>query len=220
MVNEGYRLGMRGERVSELLARQFVVPTLQSVPNNTTKTWIDGEYVVEFRIGELCRVKEQDEWQFYRLIDLTNVGAIWEKANASELPDMSNYYTKEEVDKKVEEHKPNLDSYYTKEETDKEIEDKFNEIQLPDMGEYYTKEEADVNVDAKIAKIEFPEDESIKNVTQEEYDAMYEADTLSDKTMYFISKDGTPIALHIGKVQIAVREEGSKGFAYNFPITF
>ena len=172
---KGYYLNKTGDRVKQLLDRQFIVPTLNNIPDSQTKTWIDGEYVVEFRIGELCRVKEQDEWQFYRLIDLTNIGAVWEKANTSELSDMSNYYTKEEADSKIDE---------------------------------------------KIAKIEFPEDESIKNVTQEEYDAMYEDDTLSDKTMYFISKDGTPIALHIGKVQIAVREEGSKGFAYNFPITF
>lgn len=176
MVNEGYRLGMSGDRVSELLNRQFIVPTLINKPDTTTNSWIDGQYTVEFRVGELCRVFEGGEYVFYRLNHIDDEGSrIWVKANASELPDMS---------------------------------------------EYYTKEEADSKIDEKIAKIEFPEDESIKNVTQEEYDAMFEADTLSDKTMYFISKDGTPTALYIGKVQIAVREEGSKGFAYNFPIIF
>ena len=173
---KGYELHKSGARVNELLERQFVVPTIAERPNAGTISWLDGQYTVEFRIGELCRVFEGGEYVFYRLNHIDDEGSrIWTKANASELPDMSEYYTKKEADKKIDE---------------------------------------------KIAKIEFPEDESIKNVTQEEYDAMFEADTLSDKTIYFISKDGSPIALHIGKVQIAVREEGSKGFAYNFPIIF
>ena len=108
---------------------------------------------------------------------------------------MSDYYSKREVDNKFEEHKPDLTEYYTKEETEQKIM-------------------------KGVTSIVIPEDESIKNVTEDEYNAMFEADTLSDKTMYFVYKDGSPIALYIGKVQIAVREEGSKGFAYNFPIIF
>lgn len=111
------------------------------------------------------------------------------------MPDMSDYYSKEEVDTKFEEHQPDLSGYYTKEETEQKIEEGLSSIVIP-------------------------EDESIKNVTEDEYKTMFEADSLSDKTMYFVSKDGSPIALYIGKVQIAVREEGSKGFAYNFPIIF
>lgn len=192
---EGYHLNKTGERVSELLSRQFVVPTLDSVPTEQTRNWIDGEYLVDFRIGELCRVKVEEEWVFYRLVDIVGGKRVWAKANASEMPDMSDYYTKEEVDNKIEEHQPDLSWYYTKEETEQKIEEGLSSIVIP-------------------------EDESIRNVTEDEYNAMFEADTLSDKTMYFVSKDGSPIALYIGKVQIAVREEGSKGFAYNFPIIF
>lgn len=192
---EGYHLNKTGERVSELLSRQFVVPTLGSVPTEQTRNWIDGEYLVDFRIGELCRVKVEEEWVFYRLVDIVGGKRVWAKANSSEMPDMSDYYTKEEVDTKIEEHQPDLSEYYTKEETEQKIEESLSSIVIP-------------------------EDESIKNVTEDEYNAMFEADTLSDKTMYFVSKDGSPIALYIGKVQIAVREEGSKGFAYNFPIIF
>lgn len=192
---EGYHLNKTGERVSELLSRQFVVPTLESVPTEQTRNWIDGEYLVDFRIGELCRVKVEEKWVFYRLVDIVDGNRVWAKANASEMPDMSDYYTKEEIDTKIEEHQPDLSEYYTKEETEQKIDEGF-------------------------ASIVIPEDESIKNVTEDEYNAMFEADTLSDKTMYFVSKDGSPIALYIGKVQIAVREEGSKGFAYNFPIIF
>jgi hypothetical protein len=172
---KGYELHKSGARVNELLERQFICPTLNSIPNEETLSWKDGQYTVQFRIGELSRVKVNDEWQFYRLTDIANNKAVWDKANASEAPDLSDYYTKEEADKQIQD---------------------------------------------KISAITFPEDESIKNVTEDEYNAMLEADALSLNTMYFVSKDGSPIALYIGKVQIAVREEGSKGFAYNFPITF
>ena len=172
---KGYELHKSGARVNELLERQFICPTLVNTPNENTLTWQDGEYVIHFRVGEICRVKIGDNWQFYRLYDISSGKAIWNKANASESLDLSDYYTKEETAGKIEE---------------------------------------------EISKIEFPEDESIKNVTEDEYNALLEADTLSANTMYFVSKDGSPIALYIGKVQIAVREEGSKGFAYNFPIVF
>lgn len=212
---EGYHLNKTGERVSELLSRQFVVPTLDSVPTEQTRNWIDGEYLVDFRIGELCRVDEDGEWVFYRLYDIKDGKRLWAKANASELPDLSNYYTKEETDKRIEEHTPDLSNYYTKEEVNQQIEE-----HEPDLTGYYTKEETEQKIEEGLSSIVIPEDESIKNVTEDEYNAMFEADTLSDKTMYFVSKDGSPIALYIGKVQIAVREEGSKGFAYNFPIIF
>ena len=212
---EGYRLGMSGARVSELLERQYIVPTLDIRPSESTRNWTDGVYTTPFRIGEFCRVKEDGGWKFYRLSDIDGSRYIWENANASELPDMEDYYTKEETDKRIEEHTPDLSDYYTKEEVDQQI-----EAHEPDLTEYYTKEETEQKIEECVSSIVIPEDESIKNVTEDEYNAMFEANTLSDKTMYFVSKEGSPIALYIGKVQIAVREEGSKGFAYNFPIIF
>ena len=98
---EGYHLRMSGERMKELLGRQFIVPTLTSAPTPDTKSWEDGSYTTAFRIGELCRVKENSEWVFYRLQDINNGKYVWVKANASELPDMSEYYTKQEVDEKI-----------------------------------------------------------------------------------------------------------------------
>ena len=195
---KGYELKMSGSRVGELLSRQFVVPTLDAPPTSKTLSWEDGKYTVTFRIGELCRVQENGEWKFYRLQDVNGNIASWVNANASDAPDLSNYYTKEEVDEKV------------------------GAIEIPEveLDDYYTKEEVDNKIDEGVSGITFPEDESIKNLTQDEYDAMKEADLLSDKTLYFVSKDDSPVALYIGKVQIAVREEGSKGFAYNFPIIF
>lgn len=175
---KGYELHKSGARVNELLERQFVVPTLSEPPTENTRNWEDGIYLVDFRVGELCRVKEKDKWVFYRLNDIDGSRRIWEKANVAESGGST------------------------------------------DLSDYYTKEETDDKIDEKISSITFPEDESIKNLTQEEYDAMKDSDSLSDKTMYFVYKDDTPMALYIGRVQIAVREEGSKGFAYNFPIIF
>lgn len=194
----GYELKMSGSRVGELLSRQFIVPTLDAPPTSKTLSWEDGKYTVTFRIGELCRVQENGEWKFYRLQDVNGNIAFWVNANASDAPDLSNYYTKEEVDEKV------------------------GSIEVPEveLDDYYTKDEVDNKIEEGVSGITFPEDESIKNLTQDEYDAMKEADLLSDKTLYFVSKDDSPVALYIGKVQIAVREEGSKGFAYNFPIIF
>lgn len=195
---KGYELKMSGSRVGELLSRQFVVPTLDAPPTSKTLSWEDGKYTVTFRIGELCRVQENGEWKFYRLQDVNGNIAFWVNANASEAPDLSNYYTKEEVDEKV------------------------GAIEIPEveLDDYYTKDEVDNKIEEGVSGITFPEDESIKNLTQDEYDEMKKADLLSDKTLYFVSKDDSPVALYIGKVQIAVREEGSKGFAYNFPIIF
>jgi hypothetical protein len=195
---KGYELKMSGSRVGELLSRQFVVPTLDAPPTSKTLSWEDGKYTVTFRIGELCRVQENGEWKFYRLQDVNGNIAFWVNANASDAPDLSNYYTKEEVDEKV------------------------GAIEIPEveLDDYYTKDEVDNKIEEGVSGITFPEDESIKNLTQDEYDEMKKADLLSDKTLYFVSKDDSPVALYIGKVQIAVREEGSKGFAYNFPIIF
>lgn len=138
---KGYHLRKTGSRVNELLSRQFIVPTLNDVPTSNTLTWKDGEYVVEFRVGELCRVSVNNKWEFYRLHDISDKIAYWEKANASDLPDMSDYYTKEETEQKISD---------------------------------------------SISSVVIPEGESIKNVTEDEYNAMFEANELSDKTMYFV----------------------------------
>lgn len=280
---KGYELHKTGARVNQLLERQFVVPTLDHAPNSSTTTWQDDDYVVTFRIGEQCRVKEDGEWRFYRLQDVENGRANWVRVDISEMPDLSGYYTKQETDEQIankvsEIELPDMSDYYTKQqidnkgyittipdeyitedelnakgylisvpeeyvteselsdknyateqwveeqgylntsEVDKKIQDAINES--IDLDDYYTKQETDKQIEDKVSAITFPDDESILNVTEDEYEELKAAESLSDKTLYFVSKDGSPIALYIGKVQIAVREEGSKGFAYNFPIIF
>lgn len=322
---KGYELHKTGARVNQLLERQFVVPTLDYAPNSSTTTWQDGDYVVTFRIGEQCRVKEDGEWRFYRLQDVENGRANWVRVDISEMPDLSDYYTKQQIDNKgyltsipteyvteseleqrldgievnvdlddyytkqqidgkgyvtsaelvtkdyaskeyvrEEVSKVDLSDYYTKGQSDSKYQPKGNyltsipaeyvtETELSgknyateqwveeqgylntaevdnriqdainesiDLNDYYTKQETDKQIEDKVSAITFPEDESILNVTEDEYEELKATESLSDKTLYFVSKDGSPIALYIGKVQIAVREEGSKGFAYNFPIIF
>lgn len=93
----GYNLRMSGARVAELLSRQFIVPTLNTPPTIETTTWQDGDYVVEFRIGELCRVLVDGNYVFYRLKDINN-GAVWVEASSADLKD---YYTKKQIDDKL-----------------------------------------------------------------------------------------------------------------------
>lgn len=196
--HNGYYLRKSGERVSELLSRQFIVPTLPSAPTSTTLRWRDGEYDVDFRVGEMCRVRQGGEWVFYRLDDISNGVAVWSNANASELPDMTDYYTKQEVDSRLE--------------------DKADATDLPDLDDYYTKRQ----VDDLISDIEVPGGGGggVVYITQEEYDALKEADSIVERKIYFVTINDEPSALYIGKILIAQREEGQKGFTYNFPIIF
>lgn len=193
--HNGYYLRKSGERVSELLSRQFIVPTLPSAPTSTTLRWRDGEYDVDFRVGEMCRVRQGGEWVFYRLDDISNGVAVWSNANASELPDMTDYYTKQEVDSRLE-----------------------DKADVDDLGDYYTKRQ----VDDLISDIEAPGGSGggVVYITQEEYDALKEADSIVERKIYFVTINDEPSALYIGKILIAQREEGQKGFTYNFPIIF
>lgn len=94
----GYYLHKTGERVNELLSRQFIVPTLEDCPNETTLSWIDGGYEVVFRIGEFVRVPNGDDFTFYRLKDIKNGSAVWVDATSV---DMRDYYTKKQIDDKL-----------------------------------------------------------------------------------------------------------------------
>ena len=90
----GYYLNKTGERVNTLLDRQYVVPTLSTPPSDSTLSWDDDGYIVEFRIGDFCRAEVQNEYKFYRLQDVNNSKAVWAEENKV---DLENYYTKEEV---------------------------------------------------------------------------------------------------------------------------
>lgn len=99
ITKDGYYLQKSGERVSTLLSRHYIVPTLDSAPTSETLSWNDGEYIVEFRIGEFVRVEDGNDYVFYRLKDINDGQAIWADATSA---DMSNYYTKEQIDDKFD----------------------------------------------------------------------------------------------------------------------
>lgn len=90
----GYYLNKTGDRVKQLLDRQFIVPTLDSIPTTSTRTWQDDEYEVEFRIGELCRVKINDTYEFFRLYDIIDNDCIWKNINKATV-DMMHIYVSE-----------------------------------------------------------------------------------------------------------------------------
>lgn len=90
----GYYLNKTGDRVKQLLDRQFIVPTLDSIPTTSTRTWQDDEYEVEFRIGELCRVKINDTYEFFRLYDIIDNTYIWRNINNVTV-DMMHMYVSE-----------------------------------------------------------------------------------------------------------------------------
>lgn len=124
--NQGYYLQKSGERVSTLLSRQYIVPTLTSPPNENTLTWKDGDYIVDFRIGEFVRVILDDSYVFYRLNDIIENTASWELLSKA---DLSAYYNKEEVDgilHNLEEH-TNIDELFTP--IEQQLENKQDKIE-------------------------------------------------------------------------------------------
>lgn len=96
--HNGFYLKKTGERVNDLLSRQFIVPTLDAEPNSATLSWTDGDYEVIFRVGEFVRVAVENDYTFYRLKDINDNGAVWVNATSA---DMKDYYTRKEIDKKI-----------------------------------------------------------------------------------------------------------------------
>lgn len=60
----------------------------------------------------------------------------------------------------------------------------------------------------------------VERLTEEEYNELVANGQIDQNSIYLIVLNDDPIALYIGTTLIAQREEGSKGFTYNFPIIF
>lgn len=60
----------------------------------------------------------------------------------------------------------------------------------------------------------------VERLTEEEYNELVANWQIDQNSIYLIVLNDDPIALYIGTTLIAQREEGSKGFTYNFPIIF
>lgn len=141
---KGYELHKSGARVNELLERHYIVPTLVHAPNDATLSWQDGDYVVEFRIGEMCRVEQNGVFKFYQLVNIADGKAHWKEDNEG----------------------------------------------------------------------------GVEIVTEDRYEELKEASQIVPNVIYMVTNNDEPIALYVGTILIAQREEGSKGFTYNFPIIF
>jgi len=85
--------------------------------------------------------------------------ALGNKADRSELPDMTDYYDKTETDDLLDQKAdttdlPDMSNYYNKTETDDLLDQKADTTDLPDMSNYYTKTETDTALNEKADKTE------------------------------------------------------------------
>lgn len=76
-------LGITKARFESLLNNAYIIPTLGAVPDETTLVYVDGEYNVNFKIGDYCRVRNTDSeygYDFFRLYDIKDGVAVWSAA--------------------------------------------------------------------------------------------------------------------------------------------
>lgn len=141
MQEDKYKIPISGQRFSELLFRHFVVPTLTSSPSETTTAWNDNGTRVDFRIGELVRVIENNSPVFYRLVDISNGKAVWENISSG---DFSKYYSKEDINDIIATLRENIANTYIS-----EIPEEYITQSELDSREYVTRSEIEMrNVSA------------------------------------------------------------------------
>lgn len=76
-------LGITKARFESLLNNAYIIPTLGAVPDETTLVYVDGEYNVNFKIGDYCRVRNTNSeygYDFFRLYDIKDGLAVWSAA--------------------------------------------------------------------------------------------------------------------------------------------
>ena len=75
-------LGISLSRFTELLDRDFYVPTMESAPTAETRSYSDTDgSVCEFRVGQMCRVADiasYTGYRFYLLHDINADKAVWD----------------------------------------------------------------------------------------------------------------------------------------------
>ena len=133
--------------------------------------------------------------------------------------------------------------------TDDELKKAIAEIPKPDLSGFATKTEVAEKQDVLLSginiktvngesilgegNIEFPKYEipvipeggggnsEVVIITQSQFDSLLSEGKISETSLYFIKDGNTPIALYIGPILIAQKDElGNISFPYNFPITF
>ena len=135
--------------------------------------------------------------------------------------DLSQYYTKEQVDDLIDRIDiPDLTQYYTKEETETKIEEAIEGIEIPetDLSDYYTKEETETKIEEAVEGIEIPETDLTNYYTKEETETKIEEAIQgieipeTDLTNYYTKEETeTKIEEAIQGIEIPEVEEPGKG---------
>lgn len=244
---KGYYINITGERLEELLQRNYIVPTLKDFPSENTLTWIDGKYTTYFKIGDFVRVVKEQDIKFFRLINIESDKAVWKEV-ILEHQDISN---KQDVIEDLETIRQNalkgsnaLQSVPEEYITNEELEEVISNIKIPeiDLTEYVKEEDLNKKQDVLKSGINIKTingksilgegnlqisgeggsgNSKVIILSQSEYDSLIEQNLIEETSIYFIKEDNTPIALYIGTILIAQKDElGNISFPYNFPIIF
>lgn len=183
----GYYLHKTGERVNELLERDYIVPTLEQEPTENTLTWKDGKYNHSFSIGDFVRVIIDSDIKLYRLIDIKENKASWKEV----ILEHQDITGKQDVLVSGKNIKT------------------INGTSLLGSG------------NITISGGGTGGGSEVIILTQSEYDSLVLEGNIKETSIYFIKEDSTPVALYIGSILIAQKDElGNISFPYNFPIIF
>lgn len=232
----GYYLHKTGERVSELLERDYIVPTLKNTPNETTLFWKDGKYTHLFSVGDFIRVIIDSNIKLYRLLDIKENKALWKEV----ILEHQDITGKQDVINDLETIRSGAALGTTA--LQEVPEEYITETELEEKG--YLTEHQDISSKQDV----LVSGHNIKTIngvsilgsgnitisgsgtgggseviilTQSEYDSLVLGGNIKETSIYFIKEDNTPVALYIGSILIAQKDElGNISFPYNFPIIF
>lgn len=208
--HDGYYSRITGDRLIELLNRQYTVPTLNSIPDSTTIKWMDGKYEVFFRIGEFVRVLIGDSYVYFRLKDIKDNHAEWEQLDSFKLED---YYTKKDIDDKGYLTEQDISHLATKEYVQEELENAS-----VDLSNYYTKTQVDSKLEDLILS---GGGGGVEVLSPEEYDNKKQNNSIISNMIYLLVVNNAPYELYVGTILIGKKSElESIGFPYTFPIIF
>lgn len=103
---------------------------------------------------------------------------------------LSNYYSKEEIDTILNEIDTYLSNYYTKEQTDTEIQNAIDGIELPttDLSNYYTKKQTNTEIQNAVDNIEEPSNATI-TIIQGDNNQSFNLNQQENQTIMLEDKD-------------------------------
>lgn len=206
---KGYNLHISGNRVEELLYRDFIVPTIENPPDENTLSWMDGTYTHLFSIGDYVRVIINGDIKLYQLLDINSLNkAVWKEV-ILEHQDLSNYTTKEWIEEQ---------NYLTEHQDISGKQDVLvSGINIKTINGKSLLGEGNIQINGGTSA----GGSEVIILTQSEYNYLLSHEGIKDTSIYFIKNNNIPEALYIGTILIAQKDElGNISFPYNFPIIF